>query len=57
MQTIIAFPENKEHLSALKAFLKALKIKFEDKEINYSPEFMAKIERGEEDIKNGNTKK
>jgi hypothetical protein len=25
MQTIIGFPENKEHLTALKAFLKALK--------------------------------
>ena len=31
MQAIITYPEKKEHIQALKAFLTALSIKFEDK--------------------------
>jgi len=30
METIISYPEKKEHIEALKAFLTALRIKFED---------------------------
>ena len=44
METLIVHPENKEQLSAVKAFLKALKISFEKKELeNYNPEFVKMI--------------
>ena len=50
MQTgnvFIAHPSNDEQLNALKAFLKALKIKFEvtNLENSYKPEFVAKIKK------------
>ncbi|MFC5283221.1 DUF2683 family protein [Pedobacter alpinus] len=56
METLIIHPESKEQLTAVKAFLKALKISFEKKEnVNdgYNEEFSAKIIKGREDIKNG----
>ncbi|MGE5446951.1 MAG: DUF2683 family protein [Bacteroidales bacterium] len=40
----------------MKAFLKALKISFEESKSPYNPEFVAKIKRGEKDIKTGKTK-
>lgn len=51
MQTLIVHPENKEQLTAIKAFLKALKISFEEKKSGYDPEFVEMIKQGEEDIK------
>lgn len=56
MGTIIVQPDTKEKLDALKAFLKALKISFEETKSPYNPEFVAKIKRGEKDIKTGKTK-
>lgn len=53
METIIAHPKNKEQLIALKAFMKALKVDFETEKSPYNPEFVAKIKRGEEQIKAG----
>ena len=56
METLIIHPENKEQLTAVKAFLKALKISFEKKEKlddGYTEEFSDKILQGRSDIKDG----
>jgi hypothetical protein len=51
----IAHPKNKEEFSVLKAFMKALKIKFEiAKEDSYKPEFVEKILEGKRQIDQGN---
>jgi ribosomal protein S20 len=48
MESIIVHPENKEQLSVVKAFLKALKISFEKKETeNYNSEFVQMIKEAE----------
>ena len=54
--TLIAHPENKEKTDALKAFMKALKIPFEENKSPYKPEFVEKIKRSEEDFKAGKFK-
>lgn len=55
---IIAHPGSDDKFEALKAFMKALKIKFEiTKEKPYDPEFVAKIEKSREDYKNGKGRK
>ena len=44
----IAHPQTSEQVSALKAFMKALKIKFEISEENsYNPDFVAKIKESQ----------
>jgi hypothetical protein len=43
METVIMYPKNKEQLSSLKAFAKALKNDFEIKKSPHNPEFVAKI--------------
>jgi len=54
---IIAQPSNDEQVNALKAFLKALKIKFEiTSEKPYNPEFVAKIQESREQVKRGEYK-
>ncbi|RDC55519.1 hypothetical protein DU508_14625 [Pedobacter chinensis] len=53
METLIVHPKNKEQLMALKAFVKALKIDFTTEKSPYNPEFVAKIKRGEAQIKAG----
>ena len=56
MQAVITAHTNDiSQLATIKAFFKALKIKFEvnTKEKPYNPEFVAKIKRSEEDFKNG----
>jgi hypothetical protein len=50
---ITAFTKDISQIEAIKAFMKALKIKFEIGEKPYNPEFVAKIQRSEEDFKNG----
>lgn len=57
METLIVQPENKEQLKALKAFMKAMKIRFQKEEKPYSEEFVTKMQRAEEDIKAGRTTK
>lgn len=57
METLIVHPENKEQLTALKAFMKALKISFEEKKSPYDPGFVAMIKQGDEDLKSGKGKK
>ena len=53
METVIVHPKNKEQLTALKAFIKALKIDFTTEQSPYNPEFVKKILKGREDVKNG----
>jgi uncharacterized membrane protein (DUF106 family) len=57
METLIVQPDSKEKLDAIKAFMKALKIAFEETKSPYNPEFVAKIQKGEDDIRKGNTTK
>jgi ribosomal protein S20 len=48
METLIVHPENKAQLTAIKAFLKALKISFEKKDSeNYRPEFVEMVKKAE----------
>ncbi len=50
----IAHPQTSEQVSALKAFMQALKIKFEvAKENNYNPEFVEKIAESKKQIVQG----
>ncbi len=56
MQTIniIAHTEDASQIEAVKAFMKALKIKFEiSKEKPYNPEFIEKIEKSKQEFKEG----
>lgn len=51
---ITAYTKDNSEIEAIKAFMKALKIKFEvAKEKPYDKEFVAKIEKGRADYKNG----
>jgi len=56
METIIVHPDNKEQLDALKAFMKAFKISFEEEQSAYDPEFVAKIKKSREQVKTGETR-
>jgi hypothetical protein len=67
METIIVHPKNNEEQKVIKAFLEALKIKFENlknksertsdselaKQSDYNPEFVASMERSIQDAKEG----
>lgn len=58
-KTIIAHPTTSEQVAALKAFVTALKIKFEvthTEEKPYDPAFVEMVLKGDEDFKNGNFK-
>jgi hypothetical protein len=53
-EVFIAHPQTSEQVSALKAFMQALKIKFEvTKEENYNPEFVEKILESRKQIVEG----
>ena len=55
--TLIVHPSNDEQVTVLKAFLEALKIKFEfSKDEAYNPEFVAKIKKARQDYKDGKGK-
>lgn len=50
----IVQPETAEQVNALKAFMQALKIKFEvSKEEEYNPDFVAKVEESRQQYKRG----
>lgn len=50
----IVHPQTSEQVSALKAFMQALKIKFDiSKETPYKPEFVNKILQGKKNIEQG----
>ncbi|WP_417608681.1 DUF2683 family protein [Owenweeksia hongkongensis] len=56
--TFIIHPETKEQENALKAFIKALKMKFEISEgKNYDSEFVAKVEESRHQAYDGKTTK
>ena len=57
MTTFTVHTENKEQLNALKAFMKALNIKFEigkGKESQYDSDFVSKIQESEKHYQKGN---
>jgi len=55
---ITAYTDDDSQIEAVKAFMKALKIKFEiSKDKPYNPEFVAKIKQGDKDIKAGKGRK
>ncbi len=52
----IAHPQTAEQVSALKAFMEALNIRFEvssPDEVPYDPNFVAKIEKSKQEYQNG----
>lgn len=52
--TIKAYTNDASQIEAIKAFMKALKIEFElSKESTYNREFVEKIKKGDQDLKNG----
>lgn len=52
----IAHPKTTEQVNALKAFMKALKIKFETSpESPYNPDFVNKIQESRKQVKEGKT--
>ena len=54
MQTLLIFPEKRKEMQAVKAVLKALNVRFEEKDEEvYNPEFVAKIEEGRREIAEG----
>ena len=54
METLIVEPKNQKQLAAIKAFLKALDVSFrKEKESPYNTDFVAKIERSKEEVKEG----
>jgi hypothetical protein len=60
MQTIKAHPEDASQIKALKAFMKAMKIKFElapETESPYKPEFVEKIKESRKELEEGNFKR
>jgi hypothetical protein len=52
---ITAYTHDASKVEALAAFMKALKIEFElsKEESPYNPEFVDKIQQGDQDLKNG----
>ena len=48
-----AFTQDVSQIDAIKAFMKALKIKFEIVDKPYNPEFVAKIEKSKQEFKEG----
>jgi len=54
METVIVHPKNKEQLSALKAFVKALKMDFETTaDSPYDPDFVAMIKAAQKEADEG----
>jgi len=53
METLVIHPETKEQLAALKAFMKAFKITFEEQKSPYNPDFVRIIQQGDEELKAG----
>lgn len=54
METLIVQPKTSKQLATAEAVLKALNIAFKKEEKSpYNPEFVAKINRGEQAAKNG----
>lgn len=56
METLTVHPENKKQLAALKAFMKAFNISFEENKSTYDPEFVAKIQESRKQAERGETR-
>ena len=57
METFIVHPENKTQANTVKAVLKALNVSFEKtSDKAYNPSFVKKIEKSEEEFRNGQFK-
>jgi hypothetical protein len=55
---IIAHPQTSEQLDVMKAFMKALKIKFEiSKQSPYNSDFVDKIEKSKQEFENNDFKR
>ncbi len=50
---ITAFTKDVSQIDAIKAFMKALKIKFEIADKPYNPEFVAKIKKSQQQFQDG----
>ena len=50
---ITAFTQDISQIDAIKAFMKALKIKFEIADKPYNPEFVAKIKKSQQQFQEG----
>lgn len=57
MSTLIVHPENKEQLSALKVFMKAFNIAFEEDKQIYNAKFVEKMKVSKQQVANGETVK
>lgn len=53
METVIMHPENKEQLTALKAFARAMKVKFETNKSPYNADFVEKIRESNKQVEEG----
>ena len=53
MTTLTINTEDKEILKAVKALLKGFKVSFEEKDDTYNPEFVAKIEKSRQQVREG----
>jgi hypothetical protein len=53
MTTLTLNIDDQSILEELKKVLKSLKISYKEEEINYSKDFLAKLEKAEESISNG----
>ncbi|TDE10005.1 DUF2683 family protein [Dyadobacter psychrotolerans] len=58
MTTLTINTEDKEVLNAVKALLKGFKVSFKEKQdAPYNPEFVAKIEKSRQEVREGKTVK
>ena len=57
MTYLIVHPNSNDKLAAVKDVLKALDVDFDEASTPYNPDFVSKINEGEEDIKAGRTVK
>lgn len=55
MQPIVIHPENAEQVKAIKAFLKGLKVQFEQQSATFPPHVVAGIEESIKQHENGQT--
>ena len=55
MEALLIHPENKEQLRAVKAFLKAMKVPFQQQDANLPKHVQERIEKGLDQVHKGQT--
>jgi hypothetical protein len=55
MEALLIHPENKEQLRAVKAFLKAMKVPFQQQDTDLPKHVQERIEKGLDQVHNGQT--